>query len=124
METKEINSYKDLIVWEKSMKLVKSVYEITANFPKEEIYGLSSQMKRSAVSIPSNIAEGKRRGTRKDYRQFLIIAYGSGAELETQIEIAKMLALGKNANYDTIDKALEEVMKMLNKLISSLQPTT
>ena len=124
METKEINSYKDLIVWEKSMKLVKSVYEITANFPKEEIYGLSSQMKRSAVSIPSNIAEGKRRGTRKDYRQFLVIAYGSGAELETQIEIAKMLALGKNINYDTIDKALEEVMKMLNKLISSLQPTT
>ena len=68
METKGINSYKDLIVWQKSMELVKSVYELTTNFPKEEIYGLTSQIKRSAVSIPSNIAEGKRRGTRKDYR--------------------------------------------------------
>ena len=123
METKGINSYKDLIVWQKSMELVKSVYELTTNFPKEEIYGLTSQIKRSAVSIPSNIAEGKRRGTRKDYRQFLIVEYGSGAELETQIEIAKMLPFGKNLNYDTIDKLIEEVMKMLNKLISSLQPT-
>ena len=122
METKGINSYKDLIVWQKSMELVKSVYELTTNFPKEEIYGLTSQIKRSAVSIPSNIAEGKRRGTRKDYRQFLIVEYGSGAELETQIEIAKMLQFGKNLNYDTIDKLIEEVMKMLNKLISSLQP--
>lgn len=85
MQTKNINSYKDLIVWQKSMELVKSIYEMTANFPKEEIYGLISQMKRSSISIPSNIAEGKRRGTRKDYRQFLVIAYGSGAELETQI---------------------------------------
>ncbi|MBM2817519.1 MAG: four helix bundle protein [Parcubacteria group bacterium] len=124
MQTKEINSYKDLIVWQKAMELVMSVYELTAHFPKEEIYGLSSQMKRSSVSIPSNIAEGRRRGTRKDYRQFLIVAYGSGAELETQIEIAKMLTLGKNINYDTINRLLEEVMKMLNKLISSLQPTT
>ena len=123
METKGINSYKDLIVWQKSMELVKSIYELTAHFPKEEIYGLTSQIKRSAVSIPSNIAEGKRRGTRKDYRQFLIVEYGSGAELETQIEIAKMLQFGKNLNYDTIDKLIEEVMKMLNKLISSLQPT-
>ncbi|MBM2817521.1 MAG: four helix bundle protein [Parcubacteria group bacterium] len=124
METKGINSYKDLIVWQKSMELVKSVYELTTNFPKEEIYGLTSQIKRSAVSIPSNIAEGKRRGTRKDYRQFLIVAYGSGAELETQIEIAKMLPFGNNLNYDTIGKLIEEVMEMLNKLISSLQPTT
>ena len=96
----------------------------TNKFPREEIYGLTSQMRRSAISIPSNIAEGKRRGTRKDYCQFLVVAYGSGAELETQIEIAKMLSFGKNLNYDTIDKLIEEVMKMLNKLISSLQPTT
>lgn len=123
MQTKDINSYKDLIVWQKAIELVKSVYEMASHFPKEEIYGLSSQIKRSAVSIPSNIAEGKRRGTRKDYRQFLVIAYGSGAELETQIEIAKMLQFGKSLNYDTIDRSLEEVMKMLNKLISSLQPT-
>lgn len=106
------------------MELVVVVYDLTNKFPKEEIYGLTSQMKRASVSIPSNIAEGKRRGTRKDYRHFLIVAYGSGAELETQIEIARRLSFGKNINYDIIDKLLEEVMKMLNKLISSLQPIT
>lgn len=106
------------------MELVVAVYDVTDKFPKEEIYGLTSQMRRAAVSIPSNIAEGKRRGTKKDYRHFLIVAYGSGAELETQIEIAKRLSFGKNVNYDTIDKLLEEVMKMLNKLTSSLLPTT
>ena len=124
MQVKEINSHKDLIVWQKAMELIVAVYDLTSKFPKEEMYGLTSQMRRSAISIPSNIAEGKKRGTRKDYRQFLLVAYGSGAELETQIEIAKMLPFGKNLNYATIDKPLEEVMKMLNKLISSLQPTT
>ncbi len=68
-------------------------------FPKEEVYGLTSQMRRCAVSIPSNIAEGRRRGSKKDYRHFLIIAYGSGAELETQIEIVKRLLFGKNINF-------------------------
>lgn len=121
MENK-IYSHKDLIVWQKAMELVVAVYNLTNKFPKEEIYGLTSQLKRSAVSIPSNIAEGKKRGTRKDYRQFLLVAYGSGAELETQIEIAKILPFGKNLNYDTINKTLEEIMRMLNKLISSLTP--
>jgi four helix bundle protein len=78
-------------------------------------------MRRSAISIPSNIAEGRRRGTKKDYRQFLIIAYGSGAELETQIEIAKRLPFGKNIDYDKVDSLLLEVMKMLNKMTSSLR---
>ena len=87
----KINTYRDLIVWQKSMDLVVEIYKLTKNFPKSEIYGLTSQMKRCAVSIPSNIAEGRRRGSRKDYRHFLIIAYGSGAELETQIEIVKRL---------------------------------
>lgn len=123
MENK-IYSHKDLIVRQKAMGLVVAVYNLTNKFPKEEIYGLTSQMKRASVSIPSNIAEGKKRGTRKDYRQFILVAYGSGAELETQIEIAKILPFGKNLNYDTINKSLEEVMKMLNKLISSLQPNT
>jgi len=123
MENK-IYSHKDLIVWQKAMELVVAVYGLTNKFPREEIYGLTSQMRRSAISIPSNIAEGKRRGTRRDYRQFFIVAYGSGAELETQIEIAKILPFGKNLNYDTIGKLIEEVMKMLNKLISPLQPTT
>ena len=80
-----IESFKDLIVWQKSMSLVKEVYVITSNFPKSEIYGLTSQMRRAAVSIPSNIAEGKKRKTKNDYVQFLRIANGSAAELETQL---------------------------------------
>lgn len=77
-----------------------AIYKLTENFPKSEIYGLTSQMRRAAVSIPSNIAEGKMRGTRKDYRHFLLNAYGSGAELETQIEIAKQLCFGRNVDFN------------------------
>lgn len=117
----QIHSYKDLIVWQKSMELVVEIYKITESYPKSELYGLTSQTRRSAVSIPSNIAEGRRRGSKKDYRQFLIIAYGSGAELETQIEIAKRLPSSKNLNYDQADSLLEEVMKMLNKMLSTLK---
>ena len=75
--------YKDLVVWQKAMALVEEVYILTKEFPKEELYGLVSQMRRAVVSIVSNIAEGSRRGSRKDFRQFIIIAYSSGAELET-----------------------------------------
>ena len=103
------------------MDLIITVYELTDQFPKTEIYGLTAQTGRSAVSIPSNIAEGTRRGTKKDYCQFLIIAYGSGAELETQLEIAKRLPFGKNLNYSKVDNLLNEVMKMLNKMISRLR---
>lgn len=119
-ENNKINSYKDLIVWQKAMELVVSVYSLTETFPKTELYCLTPQMRRCAVSIPSNIAEGCRRRTRKDYRQFLVIAFGSGAELETQIEIAKRLSYGKATDYIKIDKLLDEVMRMLNKLISNL----
>lgn len=114
------HSYKDLIVWQKSMELVLGVYELTNHFPSTELYGLTSQMRRSAVSIPSNIAEGRRRGTKKDYRQFLILAYSSGAELETQLEIAKMLPFGKSLNYSKVAGLLNEVMKMLNTMIKRL----
>ena len=77
------SSYQDLIVWQKSMDLVFEVYKLTSNFPKEEVYGLISQMRRCAVSIPSNIAEGSRRSSRKDYCNFVYTSYGLGAELET-----------------------------------------
>lgn len=116
-----INTYKDLIVWQKAMDLVIAVYKLTEKFPRSEIYGLISQMRRCAVSIPSNIAEGRRRGSRKDYCQFLIIAYSSGAELETQIEISKRLPFSDDLNYNEIDNLLNEVMKMLNKLLSTLR---
>jgi len=118
---KKTSSYKDLIVWQRSMDLVVAVYKLTEKLPKSEIYGLTSQMSRAAVSIPSNIAEGRRRGSRKDYRQFLIIAYGSGAELETQIEIVKRLPFGAALDYHEVDSLLSETMKMLNKMIATLK---
>lgn len=116
-----VNSYRDLIVWQRSMELVVEIYKLTDNFPREETYGLTLQIRRSAVSIPSNIAEGRHRGTRKDFLQFLRIAYASGAELETQIEIAKRLPKTKELNYEEIDRLLEEVMKMLNSIIKKLR---
>lgn len=121
MEQTKIQSYRDLIVWQRAMDLVVALYELTKKFPKTEVYGLTAQMRRSVVSIPSNIAEGRMRGSRKDFRQFLIVAYSSGAELETQIEIAKRLPFGKNLDYSRVDGLLVEVMKMLNKMVASLQ---
>ena len=90
-----IYSYRDLIVWQKSVELVVAIYKLTEKFPSVEVYGLTSQMRRAVISIPSNIAEGRKRGTRKDFRPFLVVAYSSGAELETQLEIAKKLPFGK-----------------------------
>ena len=102
------------------MDLVVAVYDLTKRFPKSEIYGLISQMRRAAVSISSNIAEGKMRGTRKDYCHFLLMAFGSGAEIETQIEIAKRLKFGKGFDYSVVDQLLEEIMRMLNTLIKKM----
>lgn len=116
----QIHSHKDLIVWQRSMELVYVIYELTDGFPAEERYGLQSQMRRAGVSIPSNIAEGRRRGTRKDFRQFLLIAYGSIAELETQLEIVKHLKYCSEESADRAEDLLNECGKMLNKLIASL----
>jgi len=93
-----IRRFKDLKVWQKGIELVKEIYEITKDFPKDEQYGLSTQMRRAAVSIPSNIAEGFKRMHAKEHKQFLNIALGSCAELETQVIIAKEL------NYIRSDK--------------------
>lgn len=116
----KVYSYKDLIVWQKSMQLVVEVYALTDKYPRNEIYGLINQSRRCVVSVPSNIAEGSKRGTKKDFRSFLINAFGSGAELETQIEIAKNLNYAKNQDYLKVDSLLEEVMKILNKMISNM----
>ena len=119
-ERKKIVSYKELIVWKKSIELVIEVYEVTERYPASELYGLTPQSRRCAVSIPSNIAEGSRRGTKKDFRSFLLNAFGSGAELETQIVIAKKLAFVEEFKFHKVDLLLEEVMKMLNKMIHNL----
>ena len=102
------------------MDLVVVLYKITASFPKEEIYGLSSQIKRAAVSIPSNIAEGSRRSSRKDFRNFLLIAFGSGSELETQLEIAERLSFVQKSDLVLAENLLSEIMKMINKLSDSM----
>ncbi len=117
----EITSYKDLTVWRKSIDLILEIYKLTEKFPKSELYSLTSQMRRAAVSIASNIAEGKARGTRKDYRHFIISSFGSGAELETQIIIAKKLKFGAESDFRETDALLEEIMKMLNVLIRKLE---
>src|SRR3989338_8272975 len=115
-----INSYQDLIVWQKSIELVIELYTLTEKFPKEEIYGLTSQIRRAAVSIPSNIAEGRLRGTRKDFRHFLLNSFGSGGELETQLIIAQRLPKTKNLDYARAVALLGEVMRMLNAMIGKL----
>lgn len=115
-----IHSHKDLIVWQKGIELSKQIYLLTERFPKEEIYGITSQMRRAAISIPSNIAEGRNRGTRKDFVQFLRIALGSTAELETQIEIAKRLPQTKNLSYQEVDILLGEVSRMTMGMIKKL----
>ncbi len=117
-----IHSYKDLIVWQKSMDLVTEIYAVTGKFPADERFGLTSQMRRAAVSIPSNIAEGRRRGSKKEYAQFLRISYGSGSELETQIEISKRLFFTEENRYEKADILLNEVMRMLQTIIKKLQP--
>lgn len=121
MADKTIHSYKDLIVWQRSMELVVEVYLLTDRFPKEEIYGLTSQMRRAVVSIPSNIVEGRLRGHKKEYLQFLLTSFGSGGELETQIEIAKRLPRTQKLDYTKVDSLLVEVMKMLNSMINKLR---
>lgn len=115
-----IYSHKDLVVWQKGILLCKAVYGLTEKFPKSEIYGITSQMRRSAVSIPSNIAEGRSRNTTKDFLHFLSIALGSASELETQIEIAKQLSYVDLQEYLEVDQLLSEVSKMTMGLMKKL----
>jgi four helix bundle protein len=115
-----MQSYKDLIVYQKGYKLSLEIYQITKNYPKEEIYGLVSQMRRSAVSIPCNTSEGYRRGHRKEYIQFLYMAHGSCAELETLLSLSYDLNMIDKINFEKLYSMQEEVSKLLRGLISSL----
>lgn len=115
-----LGNYKNLIVWQKAVDLADEVYKLTSKFPKSEDFNLKSQMRRCAVSIPSNIAEGKMRDTDKSFRQFLFISYGSCAELETQIEIAKRIPETSNLDYNKMQEQLQAIMKMLNTIIKKL----
>lgn len=115
-----IQSYKDLLIWQKGVALVKSVYLLCEQLPKEEVYGLQSQMKRAAISIPSNIAEGYGRNYTQNYVQFLRIARGSLLELETQLIISKELKLIGNKWFQKVQVLITEENKMLNAFIKSI----
>lgn len=119
--------FKELIVWQKSIDLVTKIYKVTEKFPSSEIYGLTSQLRRASVSIPSNIAEGNTRRSKADYVQFLRIARASCSELETQIIISKNLGFIDEINFNELSYNIIEISKMLNGLINSLKdsnPTT
>jgi four helix bundle protein len=113
-----VGTHKDLKVWQFSMDLVEKVYQNTNGFPKEEVYGLTSQMRRCAVSVPSNIAEGAARKTKNEYIQFIYISLGSLSELETQIEIAKRLNYLKETELDDF---VEKIRRMLLNLVGYLK---
>jgi four helix bundle protein len=115
-----MKTYKDLIVWRKSMDLVTQVYKLTKGFPSEEIYSLTAQMRRCAVSIPSNIAEGYARNSSKDYIRFLRVARGSLYELQTQLEIALNLSYLNNNDHEQLQSLNESIAKMLNALIGKV----
>lgn len=117
-----MKSYQELIVWQRAIDLSILIYKKTNLFPPFERYGLTSQIQRNVISIPSNIAEGYARGHKKEYIQFLRIAYGSGAELETQLLIAHKLGYLKTEDYIACNTTLVEILKMLNILLKRLDP--
>jgi len=119
----KVKSYQELRVWQNSMKLTTKIYQITRRFPKEETYGLTAQMRRSAVSVPSNIAEGQGRASRGEFKQFLCIARGSLFELETQFLLAKRLGYVSEKETIQIEIAISDVAPVLNALIRSLNET-
>jgi len=116
-----MQTYRDLIVWQKSMSLVLKLYTETKAWPKEEVYGLTSQIRRSAISIPSNIAEGYGRNSTGDYVRFLQIASGSLYEFQTQLEISFQLGYLNEEKYVEVNSLSIEIEKMLSSLISKLK---
>lgn len=115
-----IKDFKDLIVWQKAMELVTEVYKLVKKLPKEELFALSDQIRRSAISIPSNIAEGQGRNSTKEFNRFLAIAKGSKAELETQLLLCVKIKYLEDSEIETAINLIQEIGKMLNALQKSL----
>ncbi|MBI2870453.1 MAG: four helix bundle protein [Candidatus Omnitrophica bacterium] len=115
-----IKSFKDLELWKKGIELVREVYKLTEKFPAHELYGLVSQMRRSAVSIPSNVAEGFRRRHSKEFKQFLNMTMGSLAELETQLIIANDLSYLKKEDQECVSELIDHVSRMAANLLKKL----
>jgi four helix bundle protein len=116
----KIRTYRDLDIWKAGIQLVKDVYKLTEQFPKQEIYGLTSQMRRAGVSIPSNVAEGFRRYHNKEYKQFLYVSLGSCAELETQATIARELAYVSEDREAAVLERSDHISRMISNLIKKL----
>ena len=117
----EVRSYRDLLVWEKGINLVKEIYLLSNKYPQKEVYGLSNQIRRAAISIPSNIAEGQVRQHTAEFRQALYIALGSLAEVDTQLVIAQELNFLNKNELNTTYNMISELRKMLHSLIRKLQ---
>ncbi len=115
------HSFRDLVVWQRAMQLTVAIYRLTREFPHEEMYGLTSQIRRAAVSVPSNIAEGHGRLNTGEYRQFLGVARGSNFEVQTQLEIARALAFGNSKLLDEAEGLSHEVGKMLYATLESIK---
>lgn len=116
----KIRTYRDLEIWKTSIQLVKDVYKLTEQFPKQEIYGLVSQMRRAGISVPSNVAEGFRRYHNKEYKQFLYVSLGSCAELETQATIARELSYISEDKEAVLLEKLDHISRMISNLLKKL----
>lgn len=114
-----MKTFRDLIVWQKAIQFATEIYKTSSSFPVSEQYGLTSQLRRAIVSVSSNIAEGSKRGTKKDFTHFLRMAQGSCAEIETQITIANNLEYLSNEKYNALLNELQIIMKMLTRLINA-----
>lgn len=116
----KIKSFKQLFIWQKGVDIVKEVYRLSRDFPREELYGLTMQMRRAGISIPSNVAEGFKRNHNKEYRQFLHIALGSAAELETQLIVAQELGFLAEENLNGLLDKLDHLSRMISSLLNKL----
>ena len=118
-----MHNFRQLHVWHRALSVAEAVYEVTSRFPESERFGLITQMRRSAISIPSNIAEGSSRSTTKDFQRFLAIARGSASELETQVILAARLGMMTKESTNRMSSQIDEVRAMLIGLSESLNPT-
>lgn len=116
-----VQSFRDLLVWQRAMQMCIAIYRLTKDFPRDEAYGLTSQIRRAAVSVPSNIAEGHGRLGTGEYRQFLGIARGSNSELQTQLEIARALGCGESKLIDQAEALSFEVGKMISGILNAFK---
>ncbi|WP_298513304.1 four helix bundle protein [uncultured Kordia sp.] len=116
-----MHRFKELVVWKRSRQFCSSIYEVTSEFPSSEKFGLTNQLRRASVSIPSNIAEGSSRNSNKDFVRFLRIAIGSAYEIETQLLIAYDLKFLSQENLQKLTQELEEIIKMVSKFIATLK---